>query len=96
MKYAIVEIVGKQYKIIPNQPIEVGFLGDVKKIDGDMILLCEDGEIKMGTPFLKDKLTLEVLGDSTYKIRVAKYSPKANYRRVRGSKNRFSKVIFHG
>lgn len=95
LDYAICEISGKQYKIIPNLALEVDFLNDLKKIDALVLLLSEAGKLKIGTPYLKEKLTLECLetvrGD---KIRVAKFHAKANYRKVTGHKSKKTKVRY--
>lgn len=88
VNYIIAEISGKQFKITSNKPVEVDYLGDVKKIECDKVLLkCEDGKVELGTPYLKDKIVLEVLDEVVKKkIRVATYKAKANTRRVKGQK----------
>lgn len=93
--YAIVEISGKQYKITPNNSLLVDYLGDKeKKIEVSVLLLSEAGKVKVGTPYLKDKITLKVLetvkGD---KIRVSKFHAKANYRRTTGYRSKLTKVV---
>lgn len=88
LKYAIVEISGKQYSISPGETLVVDYLGEIKKFECDKILLlARDGKLEIGKPYLKEKLTLEVLGNQKRKIRVATYKPKVNYRRVIGAKN---------
>lgn len=93
--FAICQISGKQYKVLPNQPLEVDWLGeDLKKIDAEVLLLSDGGKLKIGTPFLKEKLELDVLETTRgEKIRVAKFHAKANYRKVTGSRSRKSKII---
>lgn len=95
LKYAICEISGKQYRLIPGQPLEVELNGEVgKTFDVPVLVLAEDGKIKIGKPYLKDKLKLKVL--ETFKgkkIRVSKYHAKANYRRVKGYRASLSKVV---
>lgn len=93
--YAIVEISGKQYKITPNNSFLVDYLGDKeKKIEVSVLLLSEAGKVKVGTPYLKDKITLKVLetvkGD---KIKVSKFHAKANYRRATGYRSKLTKVV---
>lgn len=94
--FAICEISGKQYKVLPNKAFEVDFLGEAdKKIDAQVLLLSEGNKIKLGTPFLKEKLTLDVLGtERGDKIRVAKFHAKANYRKVRGHRSKLTKVVY--
>lgn len=93
LKYAVVEISGKQYKVTPSKTLVVDYLGDIKKFDCNKILLAAaDGKLEIGKPYLKEKLTFEVLGSEKRKIRVATYKPKVNYRRVKGSKIFLSKI----
>ena len=100
--FAVCEISGKQYKVIPNQPIEVDFLGDPsassgldKKIEANVLLMSDNGEIKIGSPFLKEKCTLDFLENfKKDKIRVAKFHPKANFRKVTGHRARKTRVVW--
>lgn len=95
MKYAVVEISGKQYKVEPNKAFMVDFLGeDIKKVDCDkVILLADDKKVSVGSPFLKDKLSFEVLENvKLKKIQSRTYHAKANYRRVRGIRPQATKL----
>lgn len=94
--YAICEISGKQYKILPNKPLEVDWLGENdKKIEVPVLLFSEGGEIKIGTPYLMDRLTLDCLETiKGEKVRVAKFHAKANYRKVRGHRSKLTKVVY--
>lgn len=92
--YAICEISGKQYKIIPNQVVEVDFLGLEKKVEASVLLLSENNKIFVGTPYLKEKMTLEYLDTvKKDKIRVARFHAKANYRRVTGIRPKKTRLI---
>lgn len=94
LDYAICEINGKQFKVTPNQPIEADFLGSDKEIEIPVLLLSEDGKIKIGAPFLKDKLTLKILDTVRgRKIRVAKFHAKANFRKVKGHRSKNTRLI---
>ncbi len=97
LNYAILEIVGKQYKLEPNKPILVDFLGEsAKKIEAQVLLLSEGGKLKTGKPYLKEKLSLDVVENVRgEKIRVSKFHAKANYRRTRGFKTKLTKVILN-
>lgn len=93
LKYAVVEIAGRQYLAEPNKEFSVNNLGEVKNIECDKVLLmAEDSKIEVGKPYLKETLKFDVVGSENKKIRVAKFHAKANYRRVIGAKNTFSKV----
>lgn len=95
-KYAVCEIAGKQYRVVPDQPMEIDWQGtEVKEIQAKVLFMADDKKSEVGTPYLKDELTLEVSGEGKKrKIRVSKFHAKANYRRVIGSRAKFSKVIY--
>ncbi|MBI2599747.1 50S ribosomal protein L21 [Candidatus Daviesbacteria bacterium] len=94
--FAICEVNSKQYKIFPNQPIEVDLLGEAaKKVEVNVLMLSEGGQVKIGTPFLKEKLSLDCLEVvKGKKIRVAKFHAKANYRKVTGARAKKTKVVY--
>lgn len=95
MQYRIIQIGSRQYKIEPGQTIEIDKLPtEAKKLSVDKVLLkVDEKNIQIGTPYLKEKLELEVLGNiKKDKIRVATYKAKANYRRVIGQRRQMTKV----
>ncbi len=93
LKYAVVEIAGRQYKALPEQAFLVNFLGDVKSIDCDVLMKVDGDKLEIGTPYLKEKLTFIVEADAVKeKLRVATYKSKANTRRVKGSRPKYSKI----
>jgi large subunit ribosomal protein L21 len=94
LKYAVVEIKGRQYKIAPDQILTTNLVGEDKAFECDKVLLLNiDGKLTVGNPYLKEKLKFEVIETTRGpKIRVAKHKPKANYRRVKGSRDSYSKI----
>lgn len=93
--YAVCEINGKQYKLVPNQQVVVDLQKDKKDLEVNVLLLSEDGKLSLGKPYLKEKLALKNLGEgSLAKIRVAKFHAKANYRKVTGSRAKVTKVVW--
>lgn len=96
LKYAICEISGKQYKVIPNKAFEIDLQKELNKnIEANLLLLVEDGKLKLGKPFLKEKLSLKFLENiKGKKIRVAKFHAKANYRKVKGFRPKLTRVIW--
>lgn len=95
LSYVVCEIAGKQYKVIPNQPLAVDYLGEsLKKLEVNALLLSEGGKIKVGNPYLKEKLSLDIVENIRgEKIRVSKFHAKANYRRSTGHKSKLTKVV---
>lgn len=93
MRYAVVEIAGRQYKVVPNQVLTVDNLGDIKTFECDKVLLLAGDSLSLGNPYLKDKLMFEVLESKREpKIRVATYKAKAKTRKVRGSRRSVSVI----
>jgi len=94
--YAICEISGKQYKVVPGQNLEVDFLGEEgKDLEVNVLLLSDDGKLQIGSPFLKEKLTLKrVENIKGEKIRVSKFHAKANFRKTIGYRSKLTKVVW--
>jgi len=87
MNYAIIEIQGKQYRVKPGDTLKIpGTYGQKDEtISLGRVLLLQDGEVKIGTPALEDKIQLKVVDfQKTEKVRVATYRAKSRHRKVRG------------
>lgn len=94
INYLICEIAGKQYKVVPNKPLKVAFLGDVKQIEAKVLVRADDKGTTIGNPYLKDGAKFEVTAyGKGKKIRVGKFHAKANYRRVKGHRIQSSTII---
>ncbi|MBI2196548.1 50S ribosomal protein L21 [Candidatus Daviesbacteria bacterium] len=95
LNYTICEISGKQYKVIPGQVLEIALQeGTDPEIEANVLLLSEDGKLKIGKPYLKEKLALKRVEDSKLKkIRISKFHAKANYRRTTGFRAKITKVV---
>lgn len=87
MKYAIVGITGKQYKVEEGQELVVDQLSDEGKVAFEKVFLVVDGDkVSVGAPTVTGvKVEAEVLDRlKGEKIRVLKYKAKSRYRKVRG------------
>lgn len=94
LNYAICEISGKQYKVVQGKIFEVSLQGEGKDVEASVLLLSEDGKLKIGMPYLKEKLTLKRIEDAKgEKIRVSKFHAKANYRRTTGYRSKITKLV---
>lgn len=89
MKYAIAKIGGKQFKVEEGKNLITdklsGNIGDEVNFE-EILLLVNDGEIKIGTPkvgnmTVKAKIIDQFKG---VKIRIARYRAKSRYRKVKG------------
>lgn len=95
MKYAVVDIAGKQYKIEEGQELIVDRLEAEGKTVFDKVLLVVDGDkAEIGSPEVSGaKVEAEVLENlKGEKIRVLKYKAKSRYRKVRGFRASQTKI----
>lgn len=94
LNYVICEISGKQYKIVPGKIFAVSLQKEGDDIEANVLLLSDDGKLKIGTPYLKEKLKLKRVEDAKgKKIRVSKFHAKANFRKTIGYRSKITKVI---
>lgn len=95
INYAICEISGKQYKVVPGKEIEVDFQeGSEKDLDAKVLLLSKDDKLEIGAPYLKEALTLKYVENGKGpKIRVSKFHAKANYRKTIGHRAKITTFL---
>ena len=98
--YALVEILGKQYKaeegaelLVDRLPLEAGASYEI-----DKVLAVVDGDnAKFGTPYVEGaKFTAtvveEVKGD---KVKVFKFHRRKGYRRTQGHREKYTKITIN-
>ena len=96
--YAIVATGGKQYRVRPGDAIDVERIdqpeGDVIVLN-DVLLTCVDGRIETGTPLVAGaQVTARVeLHGRGKKKTVFKYKNKIRYRRKRGHRQHFTRLV---
>lgn len=96
--YAIIETGGKQYKVEEGQELVIEKLAaeaDETVTVENVLMLNNDGTVTVGKPFVEGaKVTLKVVENGkARKITVYKYKPKKNYRRKKGHRQPFSRVV---
>jgi large subunit ribosomal protein L21 len=96
--YAIIEVGGKQYKVAPKQTIEVERMdvaeGDRIELD-KVLFIGGDGHNLVGYPTIKGaKVVATSLGEARgEKVIVFKYKSKIRYRRKRGHRQTYTKIL---
>lgn len=96
--YAIIETGGKQYRVQEGEVIHVEKLdvepGQTLEIE-KILAIGGNGDFKVGSPVVDGaKVVLKVLAqDKAKKVIVFKYKPKKNYRRKKGHRQPFTKVV---
>ncbi len=98
MKFAVLEIGGKQYKVSEGDLIKVEKIPGEHK-EGDKIvfdkvlLLSDDNNTKIGTPYLTSKATGEFIKEGRgIKIRIRQFKSKSNYLKRVGHRQPFSQI----
>ncbi|MDY7027509.1 MAG: 50S ribosomal protein L21 [Spirochaetota bacterium] len=99
--YALVEIKGKQYKVVEGDVLTVDKLeneaGDTLEFD-TVLLTSNEGDVKVGTPYVdgvKIQATVEEHAKGT-KIFVHKFKKRKGYRRKQGHRQKYSKLKVTG
>jgi large subunit ribosomal protein L21 len=94
--YVIVESGGKQYPVqegdtlhVEKLPVDVG-----SEVTLDKVLLANnDGDVRVGTPYLEGKVVCEVLDQGKdKKILVFKHKRRKDYRKRQGHRQRYTKL----
>lgn len=97
MKYAIIQIQGKQYQVSEGQELTLDRLPhqqDESFEVTDVLLRRDDERIDVGQPLVKGaKVTLQVVEHGKdQKIKVFKYKSKSKYRKTIGHRQRVTNV----
>ena len=99
--YAVVETGGKQYKIAEGDVLQVerleGEKGDEVYLD-KVLALGEEDSVKVGEPYLEGiKVKAKIVEQGKKgKIIVYKYKAKKNYRRKKGHRQPFTRLVVKG
>jgi len=97
MKYAVIQLAGKQYKVTEGDELEINSLEEKEDAEikiSDVLLVADGAALTVGSPLIKDAVvTVKVLSHQKgEKIRVAKYKAKSRYRKVHGHKQHLTTV----
>lgn len=96
--YAIIETGGKQYRVKEGDTLLVEKLeaeqGDMITLD-DVLAVSKDGKLTVGSPIVDGaKVEAKVVEQGkSKKIIVFKYKPKKDYRKKRGHRQLYTKLI---
>jgi large subunit ribosomal protein L21 len=99
MKYAITHHSGTQYLIKPGEWYDVDYLKNGKIGDyfyfKKILLFKKEKNIQLGKPFLgKSEISAKILEQvKGPKITVLKTKPKKKYTRIRGHRQKYTRVI---
>ncbi len=95
--YALVEILGKQYKAVEGEAILVDHLdleaGSTYEVE--KVLALVDGEnVKFGTPYVEGAKVTATVGEMKKgeKIKVYKFHRRKGYRRTQGHREQYTEI----
>ncbi len=100
--FAVVEIGGRQYKVTPNDKIEVELLdteaGKSMKFDKVLLISQDDKDANIGMPYVKGasveaKVVKHFKGE---KIRVFKFTPKKRFKKTQGHRQNYTELEITG
>jgi large subunit ribosomal protein L21 len=92
MKYAVLRIKGRQYKVCEGDELLIDKAE--KDVAYDVLLYVNDKKVEIGNPFVKNvEVTVKVLGEEKgKKIDVLKYKAKSRYRKHIGFRPSYSRI----
>ena len=95
--YAVIKTGGKQYKVQPNDIVDVERLeGEPGKkiVFGEVLAIGDTGKIEVGSPFIKDSSVEAEIVDQHRgeKLTVFKMKRRKSYRRKKGHRQEITKV----
>jgi len=96
MKYAVVRIGGKQYKVTEGKEILVDKLADPKKIDVEVLLFVDSEKVMVGKPVLKDlavKIKIVTDLEKGEKVDIYKFKAKSRYRKHIGFRPQYTRLL---
>lgn len=95
MKYAVIRIQGKQYKVSEGQEILVDKMNDLKVVPE--VLLYVDGEdVLVGKPVLSDvKVKIKVVTEleKGEKLDIYRFKSKSRYRKHTGFRPQYTRLL---
>jgi large subunit ribosomal protein L21 len=99
--YALVEILGKQYKVEQGSVLKIDHIEQDKgsSVEFPSVLMISDGEkVRIGNPFIAGvsvKALIEEHGKAR-KVLIGKFKKKKNYRRRQGHRQQYSLIKVEG
>ncbi len=96
--YAVIETGGKQYRVSEGMTLEVEKLPAEAgaEVEFEKVLMVVDGDqVKVGRPFVEGAKVKAIVQAQVKgpKIIVFKYKPKKRYRRKKGHRQRYTRVL---
>jgi large subunit ribosomal protein L21 len=99
--YALVDILGKQYKVEQGSVLRVDHVPQEKgaAVEFPSVLMVSDaGSVRLGSPYLPGVSVRAVVEDhgKAAKVLIGKFKKKKNYRRRQGHREQYSTIKVEG
>ena len=94
-KYAVIRILGRQYKVSEGQELLIDKMNDLK-LTPEVLLVADGEKVSIGKPVVKDaKVTLKILKEveKGEKIEVYHFKAKSRYRKHTGFRPQYTRVL---
>lgn len=93
VKYAVIKLLGHQYKVSEGETLLIDHLLD-KKTEAQVLLVVDGEKVKVGKPIVeKAKVAFKILGDEKgIKMDIYKYKAKSRYRKHIGFRPLYTKI----
>lgn len=95
MKYAIINVSSKQYKVSVGNKILIERTDDVvgSQVNFETLLIADGEKVEVGAPKLAEVVTAKVLAHTQgEKIRVATYKSKSRLRKAKGHRHQYTQI----
>lgn len=95
--YALVEILGKQYKAEKGSMLKVDKMDKAagEKVEFDSVLMVSGDKVKVGAPFVKGVKVVVTVKDQIKdpKVTIIKFKRRKSYARKQGHRQRYTFVM---
>ena len=95
MKYAVIRLQGRQYKVSEGEEVLVDKMNDLK-LTPEVLLVADGEKVEVGKPVVKGaKVSLKILKEMEQgeKIEVYHFKAKSRYRKHTGFRPEFTRVL---
>lgn len=94
-KYAVIRILGRQYKVVEGQELLIDKMNDLK-LTPEVLMVVDGDKVEVGKPVLKNaKVTVKVLKEMEMgeKIEVYHFKAKSRYRKHTGFRPQYTRIL---
>jgi len=94
-KYAVIRILGRQYKVVEGQELLVDKMNDLKLVP-EVLMMVDGDKVEVGKPVIKGaKVSLKIVTEveKGEKVEVYHFKAKSRYRKHTGFRPQHTRVL---